>query len=1538
MRRKKHCMLTIAFVIILVGLLCGVKICAENKTKSVVNKSQNSNSSFFSKNYESKTENFQSIENIDVYVPSAPNNAEGSMVKPTLEEACQYLKENEESGIIHVTEDIEVDQMTLNKNIKVIIKSDEEAKTITKNGSNSNMFAVTNGGSLTLENIIVDATNNDEGRTIVLESESTLSINENAVVENNDSYGAIYAESSSVIVNGGTIRNNHTTNGININEAKDRPNSEDFEGGAILYRQNASFEMNGGNISNNSARSGGAIYGVNPKNMIINCGTFEGNKTINQDSQDQFGGVIGFWNADNCEISVTGETVFSNNSSQHGGVLYINGKNSTIDISGGEFTNNVVTKYGGIFNCQCSDSKITLSECNFKDTIGAAGGVIYAKSSTSIEIIHCTFENNTAQAGGAIIHQGSDYKMSIKDSTFKGNKATALVGGAIHIEGKCELALENCTFDGNTAKNASGAISFLQNDTQESSFFADRCTFKNNETITGEGGAIHTTHVKNISFNNCEFIENKAMNAGGGLDIYNTKVKSELTLDNCTFKNNETLTGAGGAVHTIDIKNVNLNNCEFIGNTAETNGGGFDIYNNTQEYFLVNINGGKFTNNTTKVDGGGLMVTARNADIIVEGGTQFSENTVSGNGGGMWIGRFGKETGANINLTLAECDIINNVSLGDPSTYQAGNPDDEYGAVTLEHYNTGGIYIGEDVRLYMNNALVTGNSVEGGYNGNVIANGVGLCPNAEAYFYENSNISIYNNGTNDGMDILAVPYDPYVNQEGLPRLYIADKMTDGKEYNWTNLKEDVARTGWYNWDKALEEKATETGDGEEEALASTKTKNRITNLDGQTELGEGEANLNPVGFKAHVEGSEIRAMAEEDDGYKVHITGNTSKNATYGAGGLMINGSLIGGNFNINVIKNIGFQGVVSEKKKQEIINKDFEFKLAIKEATSDFKVPTTTGQQLTKTDLEDRSPQKETIVWNKNEEEHSIGFAFNLKGNQKLQTDEINKEEIGIVDGRDYNFTLEETESNGANEVNIDAISIDAGEDGSTEEFVFTCTNTFKFGGLNITKIVEDGGNKDKQFTFNIEVENAEGEYYAEVWENGGKVEERQISFTSGKATTQLKHGQTLKIMDLPIDAHYTVSEEDTGYYTVSSTSETGTISDEPIPETVFTNKIITGGINVSKTVTGDGGDTNKDWHFTVTLSDTTINGTFGDMTFTNGVAEFTLKHGESKQATGIPENVTYTVTETEANQDGYTTSSEGTDGTISSVQNSNATFTNSKTIKRGNLKVSKIVTGDGGDTNKDWHFTVTLSDTTINGTFGDMTFTNGVAEFTLKHGESKQATGIPENVTYTVTETEANQDGYTTSSEGTDGTISSVQNSNATFTNSKTIKRGNLKVSKTVVSEKQEDKEQQFNFKVTLSDTTINGEYGEMTFENGIATFTLKDGEEKTASGLPTDIEYTVTEENNEDYEITSSNETGTIVDDEVIQASFVNKKKAKDNVQVNPPFKKPGNKDNTITENKVLPYAGVWNIILAIVIIVNLIIIILLYTRYKKYSDIK
>jgi hypothetical protein len=97
----------------------------------------------------------------------------------------------------------------------------------------------------------------------------------------------------------------------------------------------------------------------------------------------------------------------------------------------------------------------------------------------------------------------------------------------------------------------------------------------------------------------------------------------------------------------------------------------------------------------------------------------------------------------------------------------------------------------------------------------------------------------------------------------------------------------------------------------------------------------------------------------------------------------------------------------------------------------------------------------------------------------------------------------------------------------------------------------------------------------------------------------------------------------------------------------------------------------------------------------------------------------------------------------------NGEATVTNTR---NGVLTVEKAVSGYG-DKSQGFEFTVTLDDKDVNGVFGDMEFKDGCAKFTLKHGESVTATGLPAGAGYIVTEEK--YEGYETTSEGETGSI---------------------------------------------------------------------------------------------------------------------------------------------------------------------------------------
>jgi hypothetical protein len=174
----------------------------------------------------------------------------------------------------------------------------------------------------------------------------------------------------------------------------------------------------------------------------------------------------------------------------------------------------------------------------------------------------------------------------------------------------------------------------------------------------------------------------------------------------------------------------------------------------------------------------------------------------------------------------------------------------------------------------------------------------------------------------------------------------------------------------------------------------------------------------------------------------------------------------------------------------------------------------------------------------------------------------------------------------------------------------------------------------------------------------------------------------------------------------------------------------------------------------------------TFSDGGTYGGVASggtFTLRGGELKTFTGIPADVTYEVTEVNANTNGYITTSTGAVGTITAGGTSEAVFTNTRIKPPGSLTVRKVLSGNDTEATRDFTFTVTFGD---DGTYG------GVASgdtFTLKGGSNRNFADIPDGVTYVVTENDANANRYSTTSTGAAGTITAEEPSSAVFTNTR-------------------------------------------------------------------------------------------------------------------------------------------------------------------------
>ena len=206
------------------------------------------------------------------------------------------------------------------------------------------------------------------------------------------------------------------------------------------------------------------------------------------------------------------------------------------------------------------------------------------------------------------------------------------------------------------------------------------------------------------------------------------------------------------------------------------------------------------------------------------------------------------------------------------------------------------------------------------------------------------------------------------------------------------------------------------------------------------------------------------------------------------------------------------------------------------------------------------------------------------------------------------------------------------------------------------------------RNFSFTIRLTDAggtplTGSYYFWGTDKAGQIEDGD--------TFVLHHDEEITIQGLPAGTRFSVTETpETGWYiSPASGGIEGTIQKSVVSSACFTNsrqpvpeQPKTGALTIKKTVTGSGGDRDKEFTFTVTLA-----GADGEYVYHGSKqgtirsgGTITLKHGESVTISGLPVGTRYTVTESGA--DGYTVTKTGETGTIAEDTSAAAAFTNQK------------------------------------------------------------------------------------------------------------------------------------------------------------------------------------------------------------------------------------------------------------------------------------
>ena len=308
-----------------------------------------------------------------------------------------------------------------------------------------------------------------------------------------------------------------------------------------------------------------------------------------------------------------------------------------------------------------------------------SGGGVYVSGGTfemhdTSKITGCSANK---EGGGVYVQQGGTFKMHNSSAIIS---CSANKGGAIFVNG-ATVNITNCTLKGNEAVSDGGAIYAQKEGSTASTVTISGGTIGGTGTdeknkVTGKwhfGGGIFVDNDCTLTLDSVRIIGNEAWRAGGV-----RANRSTVKMTNCTIKNNKT-TGdddSGGGVYTFMGK-LTMTGCTITGNEAATNGGGLNV-----EGTATNITNCTFTGNTAK-NGGGIYTKKEEGTpptVTISGGTIGGTDTdkankaagtgSDGNGGGIYIGEDCKVTLQNNGST--GCTITGNTAQRGGGVYVKG--------------------------------------------------------------------------------------------------------------------------------------------------------------------------------------------------------------------------------------------------------------------------------------------------------------------------------------------------------------------------------------------------------------------------------------------------------------------------------------------------------------------------------------------------------------------------------------------------------------------------------------------------------------------------------------------------------------------------------------------------------------------------------------------------------------------------------------------------------------------------------------------------
>jgi len=266
---------------------------------------------------------------------------------------------------------------------------------------------------------------------------------------------------------------------------------------------------------------------------------------------------------------------FLNNTAQAGGAIYSTLSSTTLENC--TFIGNSTTLFGGAVRTAGTPSQtVTITGCTFSDNHahgGNGGALDHAGSGAHVVITDSTFQDNTCtSSGGAVFITNSD-NVSIQGSDFFDNIALGTASqdtGGVFLTGVGYAMVNDCDFDRNLSAGSGGGLRF-------SSSAGDIINCRFIENASSSAGALQIVGTGAVAdVYNCVFDGNSARRTGndsvsGGGAVTVNLSSARAAFYNCLFTNNSATTG--GAITAFDTGVLDVFNCTFVGNDADSIGG-----------------------------------------------------------------------------------------------------------------------------------------------------------------------------------------------------------------------------------------------------------------------------------------------------------------------------------------------------------------------------------------------------------------------------------------------------------------------------------------------------------------------------------------------------------------------------------------------------------------------------------------------------------------------------------------------------------------------------------------------------------------------------------------------------------------------------------------------------------------------------------------------------------------------------------------------------------------------------------------------------